>query len=110
MCFQVYDTRRKSIDPDRATNLVIVQDFLTRRKNPDLFRLCTQCPPPQAKSGLGPKYKISCEKHNKPAVKEIAEEGKKPVESDKVHTGDPPVSQPGPSGNSSNMSHVIDLA
>ena len=59
----MFDSRRKTLDPGRVTNLVIAQDFLSRRKNTQLYRLCEKCPSQQNKSG-GSKYKISCEKHN----------------------------------------------
>ena len=43
----VYDDRRKSLEVERGSGLVIAQDYLKRRKNPSEFRLCSDCPAPQ---------------------------------------------------------------
>ena len=48
----VYDERRKSLEVERGSGLVIAQDYLQRRKNPAEFRLCTQCPAPQSKGWI----------------------------------------------------------
>ena len=45
----VYDDRRKSLDAERGSGLVVAQDYLKRRKNPAEFRLCSECPAPQSK-------------------------------------------------------------
>ena len=81
----MFDTRRKSLDPERATNLVIAQDYLTRRKNTELYRLCEKCPSQQNKSG-GAKYKISCEKHNREGEESPRNTPSKKNESDVVET------------------------
>ena len=44
----VYDDRRKSLDTELGSGLVIAHDFLVRRKNPEEFRLCQECPAPQS--------------------------------------------------------------
>ena len=60
----VYDDRRKSLEVERGSGLVIAQDYLKRRKNPSEFRLCSDCPAPQS-SKVQPKYRINCEHHNR---------------------------------------------
>ena len=60
----VYDDRRKKLDVERSSGLVIAQDFLKRRTNPAEFRLCHECPAPQSQKKGQPKYKINCEEHN----------------------------------------------
>ena len=57
---QIYDDRRKSIDVERGSGLVVAEDYLKRRMNVVEFELCSECPRFQSQS----KYKISCAKHN----------------------------------------------
>ena len=59
----VYDERRKRLDVERSSGLVIAQDYLKRRRNLAEFRLCHQCPAPQSQRGQ-PRYNINCEEHN----------------------------------------------
>lgn len=58
---QIYDDRRKSIDVERGSGLVVAEDYLKRRMNTAEFELCSECPRFQSQS----KYKVSCAKHNK---------------------------------------------
>ena len=48
---------RKSLDPDRAANLVISQDFLRKRQDKEMFRLCRKCTTQQC-------YVACCKIHN----------------------------------------------
>ena len=58
---RVFDEKRRSLDPERGTGLVFLQEYLNKRFNKDSFKLCNQCPQPP---NNGVKYKISCAKHN----------------------------------------------
>ena len=60
----VYDDKRKRLDVERGSGLVIAQDYLKRRKNQAEFRLCPDCPAPQSEKGQ-PKYRINCAQHAK---------------------------------------------
>ena len=59
----VFDDRRKRIDVERGSGLVIAQDYLKRRQNRAEFRICPDCPAPQSLKGQ-PKYRINCAQHN----------------------------------------------
>ena len=59
----IYQDRRKSLDKERGSGLVVAQDYLQRRKNKEEYRLCSDCPPTQSKVGQT-KYRISCPVHN----------------------------------------------
>ena len=58
---RVFDEKRRSLDPERGTGLVFLQEYLNKRFNKDSFKLCSECPQPPH---TGVKYKISCAKHN----------------------------------------------
>ena len=57
----VMSDRRKSMDPERHEDCVIVQDYLKRRVNPEAFKLCSSCPQHPSVSAT---YKSFCQKHN----------------------------------------------
>ena len=57
----VMSDRRKSMDPERHEDCVIVQDYLKRRENPEAFKLCSSCPQHPSVSAT---YKSFCQKHN----------------------------------------------
>jgi len=60
--YNIYDSRR-SLDPERTSDMVICRDFwLSRDGADDRFQLCPRCPPFPSPEAC---YRISCSKHNK---------------------------------------------
>jgi len=57
----VISLRRKSLDKERANNMILYHDYLVKRSKKERFQLCKKCPQPP---DVGARYKISCNKHN----------------------------------------------
>lgn len=57
-----FELRRKMMDPEFGSDLIISRDFIMKRQNEDSFRLCEKCPQPPSTSAS---YIISCPEHNK---------------------------------------------
>ena len=51
---------RKSLDPERAANLITTRDYLCRRQDSREYRLCSQCPQPPDNQAC---YVKNCFKH-----------------------------------------------
>ena len=63
----MYDDRRKSLNIERGSGLVVTQDYLKRRMNKAEFELCPDCPATQ--SQFQSKYRVTCKAHNKNSSK-----------------------------------------
>jgi hypothetical protein len=58
----LFGQTRKSFTEDRASGIIFLHDYITKRVESRSYELCSQCPnPPHHLAN----YKLTCPKHNK---------------------------------------------